>query len=59
MVIGKKKGVDVYDTMPQGWKEVTNAQTAPIGYIWISNNKSHFCGERKSALLLEKGVIAQ
>lgn len=28
--------VPVYDTMPEGWKEIWGAQTAPSGYVWMS-----------------------
>lgn len=41
----------VYNNIPSGWAEIKGASTAPIGYIWISNNKSYFSGERKQALL--------
>lgn len=41
----------IYNNIPPGWAEIKGASTAPIGYTWISNNKSYFSGERKQALL--------
>lgn len=41
----------VYNSIPSGWAKIEGANTAPIGYVWVSNNKSHFSGERKQALL--------
>ena len=40
-----------YDTMPQGWKEIRVATTAPSGYVWIYNGKSIFGKEYRHALL--------
>ena len=50
----KKAGIDIVDTMPEGWREIKGATTAPLGYMWINNNKSRFSGERKHALLKMK-----
>lgn len=47
----KQKGVEVYDKMPKGWSVVTGTSTEPNGYVWVSNNKSFFGGERKHGLL--------
>lgn len=46
--------IRIYKRKPNGWTETKGATTAPVGYKWISNNKSLFSGERKSALLKEK-----
>lgn len=46
--IGKVK---VYDEMPNGWREIKGALTAPVGYKWICNNKSVFSKERETGLL--------
>lgn len=46
--------VDAYDSVPKGWKKIKGAQTAPRGYTWYSNNKSHFSGERKQALVRDR-----
>lgn len=50
---GKKllSSVPVYDNVPHGWSVIIGATTAPKGYVWVSNNKSHFGGERKQALV--------
>lgn len=37
--------------MPKGWKVLSGATTAPKGYVWITNGKSHFGGDRKTALI--------
>jgi hypothetical protein len=47
----KNSGVKFLDTMPEGWKEIKGAMTAPNGYIWIFNGKSIFSKEYKQALL--------
>ena len=44
-------GVKILDTLPEGWKELKNATTAPVGYKWVYNRKSHFSGEYEHALL--------
>jgi hypothetical protein len=41
----------IYNEIPAGWSVIHGAMTAPVGHIWISNNKSYFGGERRSALL--------
>lgn len=43
--------VKVVDSLPDGWKEYKRATTAPKGYVWVTNNKSRFGGERKAALM--------
>ena len=45
------RGVKVYTEMPEGWVKIRGAVTAPVGYIWISNNKSRFGGEYEQGLL--------
>lgn len=37
--------------MPDGWKFLIGASTAPCGFSWVYNGKSLFSGERESALL--------
>ena len=37
--------------LPKGWTRIEGALTAPRGYTWVSNSKSRFSGERKSALI--------
>lgn len=41
------------DYMPDGWIVVKGAQTAPRGWVWVSNGKSRFVGEYEHALVLE------
>lgn len=47
--------VKVLKRQPKGWTAIKGAMTAPRGYIWVSNNKSLFGGERKTALIKDKG----
>ena len=37
--------------LPKGWSRIEGELTAPRGYTWVSNNKSRFSGERKSAII--------
>ena len=50
----KLPDVPRYDEMPEGWKEVQGATTAPNGYVWIWNCKSIFSKEFRHALLKVK-----
>ena len=50
----KFPNVPRYDEMPDGWREVKGALTAPIGYVWIWNGKSIFSDEYRHALLKVK-----
>lgn len=43
--------------MPKGWKEIKGAQTAPKGYVWISNGKSIFDRNYQSGLIPIKEYI--
>ena len=52
-----KKEIKIYNELPNGWSIKKNATTAPIGYVWISNNKSYFSNEYKSGLLKLKSEI--
>lgn len=45
------KRFKVYFVMPNGWKEINGALTAPSGYVWIFNGKSIFSNEYQHALL--------
>ena len=46
-----EQGVKIFTSMPDGWKYVKGALTAPNGYKWIYNGKSIFGDEYKQALL--------
>lgn len=47
----KDKGINIYDELPEGYIINEDATTAPRGYVWVSNNKSFFSGEREHGLL--------
>lgn len=47
----KALGVQFLDTMPEGWKKVEGATTAPSGYVWIRNCKPIFSDMYEHALL--------
>ena len=47
----KALGVPFLEKMPEGWKIIRNATTAPSGYVWIFNCKSPFSSEYRHALL--------
>lgn len=47
----KALGVQFLDTMPDGWKKIERATTAPRGYVWINNCKSLFSDQYEHALL--------
>lgn len=47
---------EIKDNIPDGWKVVSGAN-APLGYRLISNGKSRFGGEYKTALVPEEVVI--
>ena len=38
----QETGVKFVDTMPEGWKEIEGATTAPNGYMWINNAQPVF-----------------
>ena len=48
------KQIEVFEEMPDGWKQLKGALTAPYGHTWIWNGKSLFSGEYRSALLKHK-----
>lgn len=45
-----------YQSMPEGWRVVEGATTAPRGFVVISNGKSRFAPGRESGLLREDRV---
>ena len=53
MQYGERHNVVVYWNIPTGYGILSNASTAPVGSVWISNGKSRFESERETALLLE------
>lgn len=40
--------------VPEGYKKIKGATTAPRGYSWYSNGKSKFSGEYRSVLVKDK-----
>lgn len=44
------------DRVPEGWKVIRGAQTAPIGWVWVCNGKSRFGGEYEHALVPESAA---
>ena len=47
----KNKGTKILNELPKGWRLIKGAQTAPVGYVWVNNNKSRFSKEYQHALL--------
>lgn len=52
----KSRGVKILDKIPNGWKILKGATTAPRGFVWVWNVKSHFSGEYLAALVLIEAV---
>lgn len=48
-----KNNIDMYETIPQGWKMLDGCLTAPRGTVWISNNESWKSGSLKHAILIK------
>lgn len=46
--------IRVLDRLPEGWRYLDGATTAPLGYRWACNNKSRFGGEYRHALIREE-----
>ena len=44
---------EVKDTLPNGWKKLEGALTAPNGYYWANNCKSRWDKKYESALIRE------
>jgi len=43
--------VKVYDHLPDGWIVKLTAQTNPLGYVWICNNKPMFGDKYEHGLM--------
>ncbi|EQB4341419.1 hypothetical protein ACYJ2U_001803 [Clostridium botulinum] len=48
----KERNIDIYKTIPKGWKELNGALTAPIGTVWVSNMELFKSGNLKRGILL-------
>lgn len=46
-----KNNIDMYETIPQGWKVLDGALTAPRGTVWISNMALFKSGNLKRGIL--------
>lgn len=56
MILAKiGREVEVFDTLPQGWKYLEGTLTEPLGYRWASNGKSIFSKEYEQALVRMEG----
>jgi hypothetical protein len=47
------RSLPVFDGLPDGWRVIEGAQTAPLGFRLICNGESLFSGLRKTALIEE------
>ncbi|WP_125154488.1 hypothetical protein [Clostridium rectalis] len=48
----KEHNIDIYKTIPKGWKELNGALTAPMGTVWVSNMELFKSGNLKRGILL-------
>ena len=55
----EKRNVQIYDTMPEGWKVLQGALTAPCGTTWINNGGSIINKTMETALLLDEWFMKQ
>ena len=54
MKSGKTKEIEYVDSVPEGYKKLEGAMTAPLGYTWYHNGKSIIGKERKTILVKDK-----
>lgn len=47
-------GVPRLDSLPDGWRYIDWAATAPRGWRWANNGKSRFGGEYEHALIRDE-----
>ncbi len=63
MKSGKEKEIEYVDSVPEGYKKLEGAMTAPLGYTWYHNGKSVIDKERKTILVKDsdtaKNTIVQ
>ena len=45
--------IQTLNRLPAGWRYLTGALTAPVGYRWAANGKSRWSGEYRHALVPE------
>ena len=51
---GKKREIEYVESVPDGFKELKGATTAPLGYTWYTNGKSILDKSRKNILVKDK-----
>lgn len=47
----KQHNINIYKTIPEGWKKLNGCLTAPCGTTWISNMAEFRSGNRKRGIL--------
>ena len=58
MKSGKEKEIEYVDKVPEGYKVLEGAMTAPLGYTWYTNGKSLLKGEHHPILVKDKSENA-
>lgn len=51
---GSTKDIEYFDEVPNGWKELKGATTAPVGYTWYTDGKSIVDKTHKTMLVRDK-----
>lgn len=54
MKSGKEKEIEYVDSVPEGFKKLEGAMTAPLGFTWYHNGKSVIDKDRKTILVKDK-----
>ena len=54
MKVGRKRVIEYVEKVPEGFKELKGALTAPVGYTWYANGKSIFDKTYKQILVKDK-----
>lgn len=48
----------VLDALPEGWRYIEGALTAPTGFRWACNGKSRFSPGYRHALVMEATLVS-
>lgn len=51
--MARRLNIRLLDHLPEGWRVLKGALTAPVGYVWVCNRKSILRGEYEHALMKE------
>lgn len=51
--MARRLNIRLLDRLPEGWRVLKGALTAPVGYVWVCNGKSILRGEYEHALMKE------